>query len=63
MAITPVISFNELIEFLSTPLWVLCPNDFTKEDCKMSTAFNKLLLRKATKADYKLLKNYGKKKK
>ena len=57
---TTYVSFNELIEFLSTPLWILFPNDFTESDCKMSTAFNKLLLRKATKKDFKLLKNYEK---
>ena len=49
-----------LIQLLSEPLWVLFPNDFTEEECKMSTAFNKLLLRKATKEDFKLLKNYEK---
>ena len=57
---TTYVSFNELIEFLSTPLWILFPNDFTESECKMSTAFNKLLLRKATKEDFKLLKNYNK---
>ena len=50
-----------IADLLSIPLWVLYPNDFTEKDCKMSTAFNKLLLRKATKEDYKLLINYGKK--
>lgn len=53
-------SLIDLETFLSTPLWILFPNDFTEKSCKMTTAFNKLIMRKATKEDYKLLKNYNK---
>ena len=45
-------------QILSTPLWVLFPNDFSKEMCKVTTIINKIIIRKATKEDLKFIKKY-----